>query len=235
MLDLKGSWETHLPLIEFAYNNSYHSSIEMAPFEALYGRRCRSPICWNEVGERKLLGPELVQLTTEKIQLIRERLLAAQSRQKSYADNRRRDLEFQVGDHVFLKVSPSKGVMRFGKKGKLSQRYIGPFEILDRVGNVSYRLALPPNLSHIHNVFHISVLRKYMPDPSHVLEYEPINVREDLSYEEQPVQILDRKDQVLRSRNISLVKVLWRNHTVQEATWEKEEDMKEKYPYLFSN
>ena len=187
VLDLKGSWETHLPLIEFAYNNSYHSSIEMAPFEALYGRRCRSPICWNEVGERKLLGPELVQLTTEKIQLIRERLLAAQSRQKSYADNRRRDLEFQVGDHVFLKVSPSKGVMRFGNKGKLSQRYIGPFEILDRVGNVSYRLALPPVLSHIHNVFHVSVLRKYMPDPSHVLEYEPINVREDLSYEEQPV------------------------------------------------
>ena len=129
MLDLKGSWETHLPLIEFAYNNSYHSSIEMAPFEALYGRKCRSPICWNEVGERKLLGPELVQLTTKKIQLIRERLLTAQSRQKSYADNRRRDLEFQVGDHVFLKVSPSKGVVRFGKKGKLSQRYIGPFEI----------------------------------------------------------------------------------------------------------
>ena len=234
MLDLKGSWETHLPLIEFAYNNSYHSSIEMAPFEALYGRKCRSPICWNEVGERKLFGPELVQLTTEKIQLIRERLLAAQSRQKSYADNRRRDLEFQVGDHVFLKVSPSKGVMRFGKKGKLSQRYIGPFEILDRVGNVSYRLALPPVLSHIHNVFHVSVLRKYMPDPSHVLEYEPINVREDLSYEEQPVQILDRKDQVLRSRNISLVKVLWRNHTVQEATWEKEEDMKEN-TLIYSN
>ena len=101
----------------------------MAPFEVLYGRRCRSPISWNEVGERKLLGLELVQLTTEKIQLIRERLLATQSRQKSYADNRRRDLEFQVGDHVFLKVSPSKGVMRFGKKGKLSQRYIGPFEI----------------------------------------------------------------------------------------------------------
>ena len=235
MLDLKGSWETHLPLIEFAYNNSYHSSIEMAPFVALYGWKSRSPICWNEVGERKLLGPELVQLTTEKIQLIRERLLAAQSRQKSYADNRRRDLEFQVGDHVFLKVSPSKGVMRFGKKGKLSQRYIGPFEILDRVGNVSYRLALPLVLSHIHNVFHVSVLRKYMPDPSHVLEYEPINVREDLSYEEQPVQIIDRKDQVLRSRNISLVKVLWSNHAAQEATWEKEEDMKENYPYLFSN
>ncbi|XP_075650018.1 uncharacterized protein LOC142620520 [Castanea sativa] len=140
----------------------------MAPFKALYGWKCRSPICWNEVGERKLLGLELVQLTTEKIQLIRERLLAAQSRQKSYADNRRRDLEFQVGDHVFLKVSPSKGVMRFGKK----------------------------------------VLRKNMPDPSHVLEYEPINVREDLSYEEQPVQILDKKDQVLYSRSISLVKVL---------------------------
>jgi hypothetical protein len=103
-MDMKGNWEDHLPLIEFAYNNSYHSSIQMAPYEVLYGRKCRSPICWEEVGERKLLGPELVQMTTEKIKLIHERLRIARSRQKSYAERRRRDLEFQIGNFVFLKV-----------------------------------------------------------------------------------------------------------------------------------
>ncbi|KAL5569900.1 hypothetical protein UlMin_026475 [Ulmus minor] len=115
----------------------------------------------------------------------------AQSRQKSYANKRKRPLEFQVGDSVFLKVAPMKGVMLFGKKGKLSPRYIGPFEILERIGKVAYRLALPPELSLVHNVFHVSMLQKYVPDPSHVLENEPIEVYEDLTYEEQPVQILD--------------------------------------------
>ena len=124
-LDLKGKWDDYLPLVEFAYNNRFQASIRMTPFEALYGRKFRSPICWNDVGERKLLRPELVQLTVEKITLIKERLKATQSRQKSYADNRRRDLEFEVGDHVFLKVSPMKSVMRFGRKGKLNPRFVG--------------------------------------------------------------------------------------------------------------
>src|SRR5262244_3217049 len=132
-LDWKDSWDKQLSLVEFAYNNSYHSSIGMAPFEALYGRPCRSPVCWNEVGESRLLGPELVQDSAEKVQLIRKRLLAAQSRQKSYADVRRKDLAFDVGDHVFLKVSPTKGVVRFGQRGKLNPRFIGPFEILERI------------------------------------------------------------------------------------------------------
>ena len=160
---------------------------------------------------------------------------AAQSRQKSYADKRRRELELEIGDQVFLRVSPWKGVMRFGKKGKLSPRYIGPYEILERVGSVAYRLALPPNLSHVHNVFHISLLRKYMPDPSHVLHAEPIQIESNLTYEEQPVDILDRKEQVLRTKRIPLVKVLWRNHTTEEATWELEEAIKEKYPHLFTS
>ena len=146
------------------------------PFEALYGRKCRSPICWNDVGERKLLGPELVQLTVEKVALIKERLKAAQSRHKSYADHRRRDLEFEVGDHVFLKVSPMMSVMRFGRKGKLSPRFVGPFEILERVGTLAYKVALPPSLSKVHNVFHVSTLRKYIYDPSHVVELEPIQI-----------------------------------------------------------
>lgn len=233
--DMRGSWDHHMPLVEFAYNNSYQASIKMAPFEALYGRRCRSPVCWTDVGERKILGPELVQQTTEKVQMIREHLRIAQSRQKSYADNRRRELEFQVGDHVFLKVSPTRGVVRFGVRGKLSPRYIGPFEILERIREVAYRLALPPNLAGVHNVFHVSMLRKYVPDPSHVIEYEPLRLREDLSYDESPTRVVDTKDQTLRRRTIRYVKVQWNHHTEREATWELEEEMIQKYPYLFGN
>ncbi|KAL5556962.1 hypothetical protein UlMin_039198 [Ulmus minor] len=155
------------------------------------------------------------------------------NRQKSYADRRRRPLEFKEGDYVFLKVAPMKGVMRFGKKGKLSPRFIGPFEILERIGKVAYKLALPSELAAVHNVFHVSMLRKYVSDPSHVLVSEPIEVREDLTYQEQPVQILDRKDKALRNKVIPLVKVLWRNHKVEEATWEREDEMRAKYPHLF--
>ena len=122
----------------FAYNNSYQASIQMAPFEALYGRPCRSPLCWTEVGEVSALGPDVARETTEKVKLIRQQLVTAQSRQKSYADRRRRPLAFEVGDHVFLKVSPRRGVSRFGRGGKLSPRYIGPFDILERIGDVAY-------------------------------------------------------------------------------------------------
>ncbi|KAD6795956.1 hypothetical protein E3N88_06852 [Mikania micrantha] len=147
-LEWTGNWDEYLCLVEFAYNNSWQASIGMAPFELLYGRKCRAPICWDEVGEKTIEGPELVQITNEKVAIARERLKEAQSRQKSYADKHRRTLEFNVGDKVFLKVSPCRGVRRFGLKGKLSPRFIGPFEILDRIGEVSYRLALPPQLSH---------------------------------------------------------------------------------------
>ncbi|KAI5332728.1 hypothetical protein L3X38_022857 [Prunus dulcis] len=157
----------------------------------------------------------------------------AQDRQKNYADNRRKDLQFEVGDWVFLKLSPWKGVVRFGRRGKLSPRYIGPYEIVERVGPVAYRLALPSDLSRLHDVFHVSMLRKYISDPSHVLEEQPIELQEDLTYVEQPVQILDWMMQVLRSREIPLVKVLWRSHNVEEATWEPEDQMREQYPYLF--
>ncbi|KAK1564440.1 hypothetical protein Q3G72_003286 [Acer saccharum] len=184
----------------------------------------------DEVGERRLLGPELIQITVDKVKIIKERLRAAQSRQKSYADHRRRDLEFEAGDFVFLKVSPWKGVFRFGKKGKLSPRFIGPFEVLERIGIVAYRVALPPNLSRLHNVFHVSVLRKYVADLSHVLDYQPIQISQDMTYEEHPLKILDWKQQELRTRVFSFVKVHWRNHPIEEATWEREEEIKEKYP-----
>ncbi|PRQ42384.1 putative nucleotidyltransferase, Ribonuclease H [Rosa chinensis] len=232
-LQFKGSWDKHLALMEFAYNNSYHSSIGMAPYEALYGKQCRTPLCWDEVGERQLIGPEIIEITTDKVKVIRERLKTAQSRQKSYADKHRKHLEFQVGDWVFLKLSPWKGVVRFGKRGKLSPRYIGPYEIVERIGLVAYRLALPPQLSQVHDVFHVSMLRKYITDPSHVLPAQPITLTEDLTYEEEPVQILDRREQVLRSKVIPLVKVLWRNHLIEEATWEPEDQMRQQYPHLF--
>ncbi|KAM6596452.1 hypothetical protein CsatA_006976 [Cannabis sativa] len=179
--------------------------------------------------------PDAVQHTNEAIQKIRARMITAQSRQKSYADLKRRDIEFEVGDHVFLRVTPRKGlsVKRFGKRGKLSPRYVGPFQILDRVGSVAYRIALPPSLSGVHNVFHVSQLRKYVSDPSHVLSYETLGLQEDLSYNERPVKILDQKDRILRNKTITLVKVLWRNSVVEEATWELESDMREQYPELF--
>ena len=172
----------------FAYNNSYHSSIGMAPYEAVYGRQCSTPLCWSEFGVRRLIGPE-------KIDLIRERLNTAQRRQKSYADRHRKDLEIQVGDWVFLRLSPWKGVVRFGKRGKLSPRFIGPYQIVERVGPIAYRLDLPSDLAKVHDVFHVSMLRKYIADPSHVLSEQPITLRDDLAYEEKPVQILHRREQ----------------------------------------
>ena len=233
VMDFGGSWEKYLPLVEFAYNNSYHSTIGMTPYEALYGQKYRSPSCWMEIGDRELEGPELIRETYEKVPIIQERMRTAFSQQKSYADPRRRDVQFGVGDHVFLKISPMKGVMRFGKKGKLTPRYIGPFEILDRVGNVSYRLTLPPNFGHVHPVFHISMLRKYVPHPSHILQTQEIEVDKDLSYEEVPVAIVDRQIRKLGNKEIAMVKVQWRNHEVEECTWESVQSMKDKYPQLF--
>ncbi|KAL0549077.1 hypothetical protein IC582_013557 [Cucumis melo] len=172
------------------------------------------------------MGSKLVQSINEAIQKIRSRMHTAQSRQKSYADVKRNDLEFEVGDKVFLKVAPMKGVLRLERRGKLSPRFVGPFEILERIGPVAYRLPLPPSLSAFHDVFHVSMLRKYVPDPSHVVDYEPLEIDKNLSYTEQPVEVLAREVKMLRNREIPLVKVLWRNHRIEKATWEREDDMK---------
>jgi len=205
----------------------------MAPYEALYGHRCRTPICWDEVGERRLSKVELIDQTIEIVQKIRERLRAAQDRKKSYANVRRRLLIFNIGDHVFLKVSPLKGNLRFGQKGKLTPRYIGPFEILQKVGPVPYRLALPPALQGIHDVFHVSQLRQYIPDPQHVISFEPLQLKENLTYVKEPDRIIDRKDRVLRNRAIPFVKVLWKHRQTADATWEPKTKMRQKYPHLF--
>ncbi|GKD52434.1 putative reverse transcriptase domain-containing protein, partial [Tanacetum coccineum] len=164
VIDFGGNWDIHLPLVEFSYNNSYHTSIKCAPFEALYERKCRSPIIWAEVGESQLIGPEIMQETTDKIFQFKERLKTARDRQKSYADNERKPLEFSIGDQVLLKVSPWKGVVRFGKRSKLAPRYVGPFEIVERISPVAYRLRLPQELSGIHDMFHVSNLKKCLAD-----------------------------------------------------------------------
>ncbi|XP_017970404.1 PREDICTED: uncharacterized protein LOC108660660 [Theobroma cacao] len=170
VIDFIGSWDRHLPLVEFAYNNSFQSSIGMAPYEALYERKCRTPLCWDEVGERKLFNAKLIDLTNDKI----------------------------------------------------------------KIGLVAYRLELPLELNQIHNVFHVSMLKKYVPDPSHILEAPPIELQEDLKFEVQPVCILDRKDRVLRNKDIPMIKVLWKNARMKEMTWEVEDQMRNQYPHLFS-
>ena len=205
----------------------------MVPYEALYWRPCRSPICWTEVGESSITGSNLIRDTSEKASLIRQCLLTDQSRQKSYADVRRRPLEFEVGDHIFLKVMPKIGVIRFGKRGKLSPRFIGPFEILERVGTVAYRLALPTRMSGVHEVFHFSMLRRYTPDPAHVVDWGEIEVDTYGTFEEGPVCIIDSRDQVLRRKTVRLVRVLWQYRGVEESTWEHEDTMRATYPFLF--
>ena len=205
----------------------------MAPYEALYGRPCRSPLCWTVVGESSITGHDLITDTFEKVSLIRQRLLTAQSRQKSYADVQHRPLEFEVGDHVFLKVMPKRGVVRFGKRGKLSSRFIGPFEILERVGTVAYQLALSPSMSVVHEVFHVSMLRRYTPDLAHVVDWGEIEVDTDVTFEEGLVCIMDSRDQVLRHKTVRLVRMLWQHCGVEESTWECEDTMRATYPFLF--
>ncbi|GJT05900.1 putative reverse transcriptase domain-containing protein [Tanacetum coccineum] len=230
VIDFGGNWDVHLPLAEFSYNNSYHSSIRCAPFEALYGRKCRSPVLWAEIGESSLIGPELVQETTDKVVLIKEKLKAARDRQKSYADNRRKPLEFEVGDQVLLKVLPWKGVIRFGKKGKLAPRYVGPFEILERIGPVAYRLRLPKELSEVHNTFHVSNLKKCLADANLHVPLDEIKIDKTLHFVEEPVEIMDHEVKTLKRSKISIVKVRWNSKRGPEFTWEREDHMKARYP-----
>ncbi|GJV29420.1 reverse transcriptase domain-containing protein [Tanacetum coccineum] len=203
VMDFGGSWDTHLPLIEFSYNNSYHTSIKCAPFEALYGRKCRSPVIWTEVGESQLIGPEIVQETTEKIVQIRERLKTAR-------------------------------MVRFGKKGKLAPRYVGPFEIVECVGPVAYRLKLPQELSCVYDTFHVSNLKKCLAEPDVQVPLDEIEIDENLRFVEEPIEIVDRDVKKLKQRRIPLVKVRWNSRQVAEYTWEHEDQFRKKYLHLFS-
>ncbi|GJY65787.1 putative reverse transcriptase domain-containing protein [Tanacetum coccineum] len=233
-LDFGNDWERHLPLIEFLYNTSYHASIKAAPFKALYGRKCRSPICWAEVRDAQLTGPELIHETTEKIVQIKQRIQAAHDRQKSYADVRRKPLKFQVGDRVMLKVSPWKGVIRFGKWGKLNTRYIGPFKVLAKVGTVAYRLELPQKLSRVHSTFYVSNLNKCLSDESLAIPLDEIHIDDILHFVEEPVEIMDHEVKRLKQRRILIVKVRWNSRRGPEFTWERKDQFRKKYLHLFT-
>nr|GEX80936.1 putative reverse transcriptase domain-containing protein [Tanacetum cinerariifolium] len=220
VIDFGNSWDRHLPLVEFSYNNSYHASIKAAPFEALYGRKCRSTVCWSEVGDSQLTGPELIRETTENIVQIKNRLLTARSRQKSYADFRRKPMEFEVGDMVMIKVSPWNGVIRFGKRGKLSPRYIGPFEIIERIGPVAYKLELSKKLRGIHNTFHVSNLKKCLADENLVIPLEEVQLDDKFHFIKELVEIMDREVKQLKQSRIPIVKVRWNSRRGPEYTWE---------------
>jgi hypothetical protein len=235
VLTFDRSWESSLPYAEFLYNNSHQASIKMSPFEALYGRKCQTPLMWSNVGEKTLEGPAFVKEAKEKVTLIRKRLFEAQSWQKSYADNRRRELRFEEGDFVYLKVSPMRGVRRFQVKGKLAPRFVGPYPIIGRVGPAVYCLELPESMSDIHNVFHVSHLRKCLQVPESHIEEEAIQIQKDLQYREKPIKILDSAVRKTRNSEVRLCKVQWSREGEEEATWESEASLRREYPYLFPN
>jgi transposase InsO family protein len=229
------SWDKCLPYAEFSYNNSYQASLKKSPFEALYGRKCRTLLYWDQIGERQVFGPDIVEEAEQLVQQVRENLRVAQTRQKSYADVRRQDLTFAVGDHVYLKVSPMRGIRRFHVRGKLAPRYIGPFKVLERKGEVAYRLELPPSLSGVHDVFHASQLKKCLRVPEEQAPLEGLDVQEDLTYTEHPVKILETSERVTRNKKIKMCRVQWSHHTEDEATWEREDELMKMHPDLFAS
>jgi hypothetical protein len=207
----------------------------MSPFQALYGSSCRTLLQWDQPGEKQVFGPNILLEAEENIKMVRENLKTTQSRQCSYADTRRRELSFEVGDFVYLKVSPIRGVRRFGVKGKLAPCYVGPYQILAKRGEVAYQLSLPEGLSAVHDVFHVSQLKKCLCVPEEQLPVEGLEVQEDLTYIEKPVQILETVDRVTRRKTIKLCKVRWDHHSEEEATWEREDDLMAKYPELLAS
>ncbi|GJR11335.1 putative ribonuclease H-like domain-containing protein [Tanacetum coccineum] len=231
---LEFMWE-HEDQMKLKYPHLFSAdNVRCASFEALYGRKCHSPIMEAEVGEGQLIRPELVQETTDKISKIKDRLKAARDHQKSYADKRRKPLEFSVGDYVLLKVSHWKGVVRFEKKRKLAPRFVGPFEIIEKVGPVAYRLDLLEELNGVHDMFHVSNLKKCLADPTLQVPLDEIQVDAKLNFVEEPVEILKREIKKVKRSRIAIVKVQWNLKRRLEFTWEHEDQMKLKYPHLFS-
>jgi hypothetical protein len=190
------SWNKSLSYAEFSYNNSYQESLKMAPFEMLYGHRCRTPLFWNETGERKVFEPDILQEAKKQVRMVRENLRVTQSRQKSYDDHRRRELSFKVGEFVYLKVSPMRDLCCFKVRGKLAPRFIGPFKILEKIDEVAYQLELPPQLSDVHDVFHVSQLKKCLHVPEEQIPMDDLDAKEVLSYQEYPIKILETPERV---------------------------------------
>jgi hypothetical protein len=187
--------------------------LKMAPFEMLYGRRCRTPLFWSEAGERKVFGLDILQEAKKQVRMVRENLWVAQSRQKSYADHRRRELSFEVGDFVYLKVSPMRGLRHFKVRGKLTPRFIGPFKILEKRGEVAYQLELPPQLSDVYDIFHVSQLKKCLRVSEEQMPMKALDVKEDRSYQEYPIMILEISERITRHKKIKMWKVQWSHHT----------------------
>jgi hypothetical protein len=201
------SWDKSMPYAEFSYNNSYQESLKMAPFEMLYGQRCRTPLFWSETGEWKVFGPDILQEAKKQVRMVRENLWVAQSRHKSYADQRRRELSFEVGDFVYLKVSPMRCLHHFKVRGKLALRFTGPLKILEKRGEVAYQLELPPHLCDVHDVFHLSQLKKCLCVPEEQLPMEELEPKEDLSYQAYPIKILETSERVTQNKKIKMCKV----------------------------
>ncbi|GJQ96856.1 putative reverse transcriptase domain-containing protein [Tanacetum coccineum] len=204
-IDFGKGWVNHLPLAEFSYNNNYHSSIKAAPFEALYSRKCCSPVCWAELGQVQLTSPEIVQETTEKIIQIKQRMQVARDRQKSYTDLKRKLVDFQVGDKV-----------------------------LEKVGSIAYKLELPEELSRVHNTFHVSNLKKCYADEPLAISLDGLHFEDKLQFVEEPVKIMDREVKQLRRSRVPIVKVRWNSRRGPEFTWEREDQFRKKYPHLFT-
>jgi hypothetical protein len=219
VLEHQGSCDQNLPWAEISYNNSYQEeSLKMAPFEVLYGRRCRTPLNWIEPGEKVIFEPDLVDEAKVTVRRIQDNLKVVKSHQETYPNKRHRPLEFEVGNHVYLRVSPMKGVKRFGVKGKLAPHYIGPFAILEKCGTVAYKLELPPSLAGVYDIFHVSQLKKCLKAPVDVVLLEVTPLEADLLYPEHPIKVSDQKDRVTRRKTIKFFKIQWSNHSKEEAT-----------------
>eukprot|EP00253_Pinus_taeda_P033985 PITA_33985 len=227
-----GQWEEYLHLVEFAYNNGYHTSTQLSPFEVLYGRKCRTPSSWGGPEDKLSLGPEMLKDMEDMVKRVRANLKVAQDRKKSFANRKRRFTEYKVGDHMFVRIQTRRSTLQWSGCAKLAPRYFGPFQILARVGPVAYQLALPSHI-RIHNVFHVSVLKKYVYDPKHVIRWQDVRVELEGEVLVEPQSILDRREVRLRKRVITQVKVLWQHYGLEEATWEDEELIRKAYPNLF--
>jgi hypothetical protein len=202
----------------------------VAPFELLYGQRCRTPLNWTEPGEKVIFGPNIVEEAEIIVHHVQENFKATKSRQETYTNKRRRPLEFEVGDHVYLRVSPMKGIKRFGVKRKLVPRYIGLFPILKECGTVAYKLDLPPSLAGVHDLFHMSQLKKCLKALVDIVLPEVTPLEADLSYPKHPINVLNQKDHVTRRKTIMFFKIQWNNNSEEEATWESEDFLRSCHP-----
>jgi hypothetical protein len=234
VMDQPSKWEYYIHLVEFSYNNGYRASLKMIPFESLYGRECNTPVIWDNPTDRAVIWPYLLKEMEEHMEKIKQNLKVAQDRKKNYAEKNGVFRYFKVGEHVFLKIKTKRSSLRLGSFPMLAARYCGPFEILEKIGPVAYMLALPSSI-RMHNVFYVSLLKKYVPDPNHIIDWNVIQVEHEGEFRVEVVHILEWKLNVLRNKAIGLVKVQWTCYSPKDATWENEENMREEYPQIFDN